>query len=116
MMLEPRTRQWHVIEFNNLMIQVHMLASQINAVMQVLTTSSQANPIVMNHLAQIVPHLQADASAPLPPLPGALVDGSSPNFAYPMSQLQQTIMNIDAEVSVIHRHIQSTPSPLGSPS
>ncbi|MDN3987715.1 FUSC family protein [Zwartia vadi] len=116
MMLEPRSRQWHVIEFNNLMIQVHMLASQINAVMQALTISSQANPIVINHLAQIVPHLQADASAPLPPLPASLVDGSSPNFAYPMSQLQKTIMNIDAEVSVIHRHIQSTLSPLGSPS
>lgn len=116
MMLEPRARQWHVIEFNNLMIQVHMLASQINAVLQVLTSSSQANPIVINHLAQIIPHLQADRSEPLPLLPASIVDGSSPNFSYPMTQLQKTIMNIDAEVSVIHRHIQSNSLSSGSSS
>ncbi|MDP4909246.1 MAG: FUSC family protein [Burkholderiaceae bacterium] len=106
MMLEPRARQWHVIEFNNLMIQTHMLASQINAVMHALTTSPQPNPIVTDHLSTIIPHLQADQRDPLPPLPAPIVDGSLPNFAYPMVQLQKTITNIDAEISVIHRHIR----------
>lgn len=113
MMLEPRTRQWHVIEFNNLMIQTHMLASQINAVMHVLTTSPQPNPIVTDHLSRIIPHLQADQRDPLPPLPAPIVDGSLPNFAYPMAQLQKTITNIDAEISVIHRHIQPPSTPSG---
>ena len=110
MMLEPRSRQWHVIEFNNLMIQAHMLASQINVVMHALTTSPQTNPIVTDHLAQIIPHLQADQSAPLPALPESIVDGRLPNFAYPMTQLQKTITNIDAEISVIHSHIRPPPS------
>ena len=114
MMLEPRTRQWHVVEFNNLMIQTHMLASQINAVMHALTTSAQANPIVTHHLSQIVPHLQADRSAPLPALPTSIVDGSLPNFAYPMTQMQKTIMNIDAEIAIIHSNISPTLSPSGA--
>jgi len=114
MMLEPRARQWHVIEFNNLMIQTHMLASQINAVMHALTTSPQANPIVTEHLGKIIPHLQADLSVPLPPLPAPIVDGSMPSFAYPMTQLQKTIVNIDAEVSIIHSNIVPTPSPSGA--
>lgn len=105
MMLEPRSRQWHVVELNNLMIQTHMLASQINVVMHALNTSPQANPIVTDHLAQIIPHLQADQSVTLPPLPTSIIDGSLPNFAYPMSQLQQTIMHIDEEISLIHADI-----------
>jgi uncharacterized membrane protein YccC len=113
MMLEPRARQWHVIEFNNLMIQTHMLASQINAVMHVLTTSPQRNPIVTNYLHQIIPHLHADQTAALPPIPASIVDGSSPNFAYPITQLQKTITNIDSEISVIHRHIQPSPTTKG---
>jgi uncharacterized membrane protein YccC len=108
MMLEPRTRQWHVVEFNNLMIQTHMLASQINAVMHVLTTSAQANPIVTHHLSQIVPHLQEDRSSPLPALPTSIVDGSLPNFSYPMTQMQKTIINIDDEIAVIHSNISPT--------
>ncbi len=114
MMLEPRTRQWHVVEFNNLMIQTHMLASQINAVMHVLTTSAQANPIVTYHLSQIVPHLQADRSSPLPALPTSIVDGSLPNFAYPMTQMQKTIINIDDEIAVIHSNISPTQPPSGA--
>lgn len=115
MMLEPRSRQWHVIEFNSLMIQTHMLASQINAVMHALTTSAQANPIVTQHLSQIIPHLQADRSEPLPALPAPIVDGSLPNFAYPMTQMQKTIINIDDEIAVIHSNISPTPTPSGSP-
>jgi uncharacterized membrane protein YccC len=114
MMLEPRTRQWHVVEFNNLMIQTHMLASQINAVMHVLTTSAQANPIVTYHLSQIVPHLQADRSSPLPALPTSIVDGSLPSFAYPMTQMQKTIINIDDEIAVIHSNISPTQPPSGA--
>jgi uncharacterized membrane protein YccC len=112
MMLEPRTRQWHVIEFNNLMIQTHMLASQINAVMHALTTSPQTNPIVTDYLHQIIPHLHVNQTTALPPMPASIVDGSSPNFAYPITQLQKTITNIDAEISVIHRHIQPPSPPL----
>lgn len=114
MMLEPRTRQWHVIEFNNLMIQTHMLASQINAVMHVLTTSPQPNPIVTDYLNKIIPHLHAHQTEALPLIPASIVDGSSPNFAYPITQLQKTITNIDAEISVIHRHIQPPSTPSGS--
>lgn len=114
MMLEPRTRQWHVVEFNNLMIQTHMLASQINAVMHVLTTSAQANPIVTHHLSQIVPHLQADRSSPLPALHTSIVDGSLPNFAYPMTQMQKTIINIDDEIAIIHSNISPTQPPSGA--
>ncbi|MDO9025306.1 FUSC family membrane protein [Zwartia sp.] len=113
MMLEPRSRQWHVIEFNNLMIQTHMLASQINAVMHALTSSPQANPIVTEHLAKVIPHLKADSNTPLPELPATIIDGSLPNFAYPMTQLQKTIMNIDDEISVIHSHLPPTLSPSG---
>jgi uncharacterized membrane protein YccC len=113
MMLEPRTRQWHVIEFNNLMIQTHMLASQINAVMHVLTTSPQPNPIVTDYLNKIIPHLHAHQTEALPLIPASIVDGSSPNFAYPITQLQKTITNIDAEISVIHRHIQTSPTTKG---
>jgi len=73
----------------------------------------QANPIVTEHLAKVIPHLKADSNTPLPELPATIIDGSLPNFAYPMTQLQKTIMNIDDEISVIHSHLPPTLSPSG---
>ena len=114
MMLEPRSRQWHAIEFNNIMIQTHMLASQINAVMHALAFSPHANPIVQDYLTEVIPHLQSDQASPLPDLPKSIIDGSMPSFAYPITQLHKTIINIDAEVAIIHSHLPPSPTPLGS--
>jgi hypothetical protein len=78
-----------------------------------ISTSAQANPIVTDYLYKIIPHLQAHQTEALPSIPVTIVDGSLPNFAYPITQLQKTITNIDAEISVIHRHIQTPPTTQG---
>jgi uncharacterized membrane protein YccC len=106
MMLEPNSRQWHAVEFNNLMIQNHTLASQIATVVHTLATAPEAPSAMTDHLLALVPFLEAHRSGYLPPLPTIVSDGSQPALSYPMTQLHNTVAAIDQEMSVIHQHLK----------
>jgi uncharacterized membrane protein YccC len=109
MMLEPHSRQWHAVEFNNLMIQNHTLASQIATVIHTLATSQEAPQPMTDHLLALVPFLEAHRSGYLPPLPAMVSDGSHPTLSYPMTQLHNTVAAIDQEMSIIHQHLKPAP-------
>jgi uncharacterized membrane protein YccC len=106
MMLEPKSRQWHVIELNNIVTQNHMLASQISAVTTVLMNSSKIPEASIAYLTALLPQLLPAPEYTTPPIPKALLDGTFPDLTYPLKQLQRSISFINEEIEVIYDHAQ----------
>lgn len=102
MMLEPKSRQWHVIELNNIVMQNHMLSSQISAVATVLINSPKIPEASTEFLNALLPQLLPAPEHPTPSLPKSLLDGTFPDLTYPLKQLQRSIVLINAEIDVIY--------------
>ena len=102
MMLEPKSRQWHVIELNNIVMQNHMLSSQISAVTTVLMSSSKIPAASTEFLNALLPQLLPAPEHPTPSIPKSLLDGTFPALTYPLKQLQRSIVLINAEIDVIY--------------
>ena len=106
MMLEPKSRQWHVIELNNIVMQNHMLSSQIAAVTTVLMCSSKVPEASTAFLNALLPQLLPAPELPTPPVPKSLLDGTFPDLTYPLKQLQRSIALINEEIEVIYDKAQ----------
>jgi hypothetical protein len=92
MMLEPVSRQQHVAEFNDLLIQSHMLASQIATVMHTLFTMPQPPQSVIDHLTGLVSALGSLKAHEKPdPLPQDILENKYPELTYSMKQLQRSV-------------------------
>jgi uncharacterized membrane protein YccC len=102
MMLEPKSRQWHVIELNNIVMQNHMLSSQISAVTTVLLGSPKIPQASTEFLNALLPQLLPAPEQPTPAVPKALLDGTFPALTYPLKQMQRSIMLINTEIDVIY--------------
>ena len=103
MMLEPRSRQRHVAEFNNLMIQSHMLASQIAAVMTLFLGMSRVPEALTSHLTHLLPALApGQDGVALEPLPQAVSEGQFSELTYPMKQLQRSVHRVQLELKSIN--------------
>ena len=102
MMLEPKSRQWHVIELNNIVMQNHMLSSQISAVATVLINSPKIPEASTEFLNALLPQLLPAPEHPTPSLPKSLLDGTFPDLTYPLKHLQRSIVLINAEIDVIY--------------
>lgn len=102
MMLEPKSRQWHVIELNNIVIQNHMLSSQIAAATAVLLSLQQVPAASTEFLRALLPQLLPAPDHPTPAVPKSLLDGNFPTLTYPLKQLQRSITLINAEMNVLH--------------
>ena len=102
MMLEPKSRQWHVIELNNIVIQNHMLSSQIAAATAVLLSLQQIPAASTEFLRALLPQLLPAPDHPTPAVPKSLLDGNFPTLTYPLKQLQRSITLINAEMNVLH--------------
>ena len=102
MMLEPKSRQWHVIELNNIVIQNHMLSSQIAAATAVLLSLQQIPAASTEFLRELLPQLLPAPDHPTPAVPKSLLDGNFPTLTYPLKQLQRSITLINAEMNVLH--------------
>ena len=102
MMLEPKSRQWHVIELNNIVIQNHMLSSQISAAATVLINSPKIPEASIEFLNALLPQLLPAPEKPTPPVPKSLLDGTLPDLTYPLKQLQRSITLINEEIEVIY--------------
>ena len=109
MILEPKSRQWHVIELNNIVMQNHMLASQISAVTTVLMNSPRIPADSMAFLTALLPQLLPAPERATPPVPKALLDGTFPDLTYPLKQLQRSIVLINEEIEVIYEKAQVRP-------
>jgi uncharacterized membrane protein YccC len=102
MILEPESRQKHVAEFNNLLIQSHMLASQIAAVMTTLLSMQHPPASVIAHLSgllAVVGSLSKDDK--LAPLPQEILEHQYPELTYPMKQLQRSVNLAHQELAAV---------------
>jgi uncharacterized membrane protein YccC len=102
MMLEPKSRQWHVIELNNIVIQNHMLSSQISAVTTVLMQAPTMPAASIEFLNALLPQLSPAPGQPTAAVPKSLLDGTFPDLTYPLKQLQRSIALMNAEIEVIY--------------
>ena len=102
MMREPRTRQKHVAKYNDLMIQCHMLASQISAIISLGMGTNPLPAPVAGYLKEVVPALTglADAASP-PPLTQAILEGLPAELAYPMRQMQKSLQLVQSDIGVV---------------
>ena len=106
MMLEPKSRQWHVIELNNIVIQNHMLSSQISAVATVLMSSPNIPEASTEFLNALLAQLLPAPEHPTPPVPKSLLDGTLPELTYPLKQLHRSIALMNEEITVIYDQSQ----------
>jgi uncharacterized membrane protein YccC len=111
MMLEPKSRQWHVIELNNIVMQNHMLSSQISAVATVLINSPKIPEASIEFLNSLLPQLLPAPEHPTPLVPKSLLDGTFPDLTYPLKQLQRSIVLINNEIDVIYDQAQINAAP-----
>ena len=106
MILEPKSRQWHVIELNNIVMQNHMLASQISGVTTVLMNAPKIPEASTAFLSALLPQLLPAPEQPTPPVPKELLDGTFPDLTYPLKQLQRSVSLINEEIEVIYDQAQ----------
>ena len=108
MMGEPHSRQQHVAEFNNLLIQTHMLATEISTAITQLQALPEAPEAAITYLHQMEQALK-DRDLALASLelqidwqqhPGA-------DWVYPIKQLQRATLSIVRE-SLLLQNIQQT--------
>lgn len=107
MMLEPQSRQKNVTQFNNLLIESHMLASQIAAVMTLLLAMAEPPPSVIQHLTDLLVSFDpSNKNTELAPLPKEILTHQYPDLTYPMKQLQRSVSRVMIELETV-----SVPSP-----
>lgn len=110
MMLEPKARQWQVVELNNIVIQNHMLSSQIAAATTVLLTLPTIPSASTDFMHELLPQLLPDPEQPTPAVPKSLLHGEFPELTYPLKQLQRSVSIINTEMNVIHTKAKLTAS------
>jgi len=102
MILEPESRQQHVAEFNNLLIQSHMLASQIAAVMTTLLAMPHPPACVIDHLKGLLNVFGSlNENNQLEPLPQEILEHKYPELTYPMKQLQRSVNLAHQELAAV---------------
>ena len=102
MMLEPQARQANVAEYNNLLIQNHMMASQIAGLMPLLQNMQQVPPVVTRQLNAIQALLAADLNhAELPALQADALSGTARELLYPIKQLQRAATLVQKELASV---------------
>lgn len=110
MMLEPKSRQKHVPSFNSLLIQNHMLASQIAAVMNILFTMTKPPEDLIAHMEELVSVLTVKqkfemgnltTEVGIPPLPPSITNNQYPDLLYPVKQLQRSVQGLYEDIRII---------------
>ncbi len=101
MMSEPQSHQINVPEFNNLLIQNHILASQITAAMPILATMPQTPPEIQLALDDMVQLLQTTGPEPTD-LPTQFdTTGDAAALAYPVKQMLRAATMIRQELAAV---------------
>jgi len=100
MMREPRSRQHNVPEVNDLVIQSHILASQITATVPLIAVLPETPAKIQQALDTVNTLLDADAAAPATPLP---FDGQGEEaaLAYPLKQMLKSAQLIRHESAAL---------------
>jgi len=110
MMSEPRSHQLNVPEFNNLLIQNHIMASQITAAVPLLAGLKQTPEPMRQALAGIVDLLDDGRPAPAE-LPGQFdTEGDLAALAYPLKQMLRAATQIRQEMTAVADPPRSRPA------
>lgn len=99
MMSEPKTHQLNVPEMNHLLIQNHVLASQITATVPLLAGLKETPPNIQRTLDTVEAMLDLD-STQWAPLPASIEnEGELATLSYPVKQLVKAAQMVRAEMS-----------------
>src|SRR5690606_24689891 len=110
MMSEPRTHQMNVPEFNNLLIQNHVMASQITAAIPLLAGLEETPEPMRKTLVGMVDLLDANAPASTD-LPNQFdTTGELAALAYPLKQMLRAAMQIRQEMIAVADPPRSRPA------
>ncbi|CAP41942.1 FUSC family protein [Bordetella petrii] len=110
MMSEPRSHQMNVPELNNLLIQNHIMASQITAAVPILASLKQSPEPMRQALAGIVDMLDDSRPAPLD-LPSQFdTEGELAALAYPLKQMLRASTQIRQELAAVADPPRSRPT------
>ncbi|CAM4218987.1 FUSC family protein [Bordetella muralis] len=110
MMSEPRSHQVNVPEFNNLLIQNHIMASQITAAIPLLTGLKET-PEPMRKALKGMVDLLDDSSPASTDLPTQFdTTGELAALAYPIKQMLRASTQIRQEMTAVADPPQSRPS------
>lgn len=113
MMSEPQSHQVNVPEFNNLLIQNHVLASQITAAVPLLAGLAQT-PEPMRQALEGMLQLLDDSQPPPGELPAQFdTDGELAALAYPLKQMLRASSLIRQELAGLE---DAVPGPAAQPS
>jgi len=110
MMSEPRSHQMNVPEFNNLLIQNHIMASQITAAVPLLAGLKQTPEPMRQALAGMVDLLDDNRPAPAE-LPSQFdTEGDLAALAYPLKQMLRASTQIRQEMAAVADPPRSRPA------
>lgn len=114
MMSEPRSHQMNVPEINNLLIQNHVLASQITATIPLLAAASTTPPNTRRALEEAIATLDLTHAGPTEPLPAAQVenDGELAVVSYPVKQVMKAAQMVRNEMMGLSQ--ATVPEPPGA--
>ena len=101
MMSEPRTHQMNVPEINNLLIQNHVLASQITTTIPLLAGLKDTPPNMRRVLEETLSTLDLKNPGPAEPLPLTQIenDGDLATVSYPLKQLAKAAQMVRNEMA-----------------
>jgi uncharacterized membrane protein YccC len=113
MMREPKSHQINVPEMNNLMLQNHVLASQITATVPLLAALPVTPPNVQRTLDSVSAMLDLDcAQWPAMPAASAIENtGDLAILAYPVKQLARAAHMVRSEMTGLAEATVPTPPP-----
>lgn len=98
MMGEPPSRQQHVAEYNNLLIQNHVLASEVASAIQQLQTQTELPAPAIDFLNEMYLALQQrDLSMASKDANASLGEHAGADWVYPVKQLQRAVQSIVRE-------------------
>lgn len=113
MMREPKSHQINVPEMNNLMLQNHVLASQITATVPLLAALPVTPPTVQRTLDSVSAMLDLDCTQ-WPAMPAALAienTGDLALLAYPVKQLARAAHMVRSEMTGLAEATVPVPPP-----
>ena len=103
MMGEPLSRQQNVAEFNNLLIQTHIMAAEVAAtVHQIQAHASDSTPAtaILEQLADALKN--RDLKSASMEITAQSPEAETPDWVYPLKQLQRAIQGIVRESASLH--------------
>jgi len=98
MMGEPTSEQRQVAEFNNLLIQTHIMAAEIASTVYQLQSLGQTPPQAVAYMNNLLQALETkDLTLATAPPSAETEENTPPDWLYPLKQMQRAVLNIIRE-------------------